>query len=275
MKKWSADSFQCSTFLLTNNIMKTEVMKLKEGYEKLSQSYNDMMQKRAFIGPLLDPDNVQAVTDAIKSPAGQGALKYLGGFAGSQAVLSGANRMARNKSNDLLNAGMSLGKVNERANPLTEKPLRTMVGRSGMAPYDAGQEIGTRVTQRSMDPAQEQRFLDKIKGMAGARKTRLESEGEKIPGVLNSLSDMEQKDSGLLQKILTTGSVSKEVNTPVRNVIGDSVLTPAAIFDKRMVARPLMNSLETKPGYQNLVSKVAPEGTKRDNLYGKVRNMID
>lgn len=248
---------------------------MEKEYEKMLNSYEDMMHKQALISPLLDPDNIQAVTDAITSPAGKGVAKYLGGFAGSQAVLSGANKFSQKKKGDLLNAGISLGKANERANPLTEKPLRTMVGRSGMAPYDAGQEIGSRVTQRAMDPETEQRFLSRIKGMSSARKNRLQAEGEAVPGVLNSLSEMEEAKPGLLQKMLTKGSVSKEVNTPVRNVIGDSVLTPAAIFDKRMVARPLINNLETKQGYQNLISKVAPEGTKRDNLYGKVRNMID
>jgi hypothetical protein len=244
-------------------------------YEELSKSYETMLEKRAMIGPLLDPDNLQAVQHAIQSPAGAGVMKYLGGFAGSQAVLSGASRIARNKSNDLLNAGLTLGKVNERANPLTEKPLRTMVGRSGMAPYDAGQQIGERVTKSGMDPEREQRFLDKIKGMAGARQQRLTDAGETVPKVLGPLSNMERTDSGLLQKALTKGSVSKDVNTPVRNIIGDSMLAPAVVFDKRVAARPLLNSLEGKQGFQSMKGKLLPEGTKRDDVYNKVRNIID
>lgn len=200
------------------------------------------------------------------------------GLAVAEGTAQSLSLLGRNRGSNLFGAGVELGSKGEKMNPYTETLAKNLFGKKQVLPYEAGMQVGSRMKQ--MEPEKQERFLNKVVGMGSARKDRLELEtGKRVKDpILNALEDYQigkDRKNGLFQSIITKGSKPENAPSSLANLAANISTVPTAVIDSRFAIRPALRAAEQKPTVINTQKKLFPEGTKREKVYGAVRNYID
>lgn len=220
-------------------------------------------------------DMIQSANELEKHAS---ALTFFGGLAAGEAVMKGISSAGKSMDANLLRAGIELGRKGEKMHPYKETLSRNLLGNRQLSPYESGQAIGKRMQE--MDPEKEERFLNKVVGMASARKNNHRSfrDDPTLTAIENYQIGRDLKHPGV-QSFLEAGSKPVESSGRLATLAANATTAPGGLLDFRLAARPLARFTESnKPAQrlgENLLAKTPVDDDKIKTGYNIARNYID
>jgi hypothetical protein len=204
------------------------------------------------------------------------------------SVMSGLKRFGRKEAPTFLRSGIELGREGKKTSPYVSDFLQTALGKGTTAPLIKGEEIGQFMREKGMDDGKSNRLLQRLSGINGVHRKRLEREhilrGEldKMPqdtvgDALHRMLHGEQKTStnplaqighrvgDLVDKGVNKTITGTATNADAKRHIGHDlaqlpyVVPGAAWGDTRIAIRPIMRRID---------------GTKLGDVAGKLDKTI-
>lgn len=196
--------------------------------------------------------------------------------------LEGVKRFVGNRGGDLLNTGIEMGKNNQQMNPIKHTIASNFLGRSKMAPYHAGLQIGNDIRSQGLVGEDEQKYIQGILDQKAKEREVAAAAHKKGKVKDNTLKAFENYETGAFNhhnafnSVINAGAISQKKNTKVQNAVAQAISAPVAKFiDPTAIVRPALNKVEsTKRGSEG-IDKIFPQGSARGNMYSKVRRFID
>lgn len=229
------------------------------------------LKKEAFdIQPLLhwvqhyDPHYIR---DAVRGLSIGGALE-------------GTKRWFGARGANLLNKGIEMGKENQKMSPFLETVSTNFLGKSKLSPYHEGLQLGNAIREKGLNPEQEAHFLAAKTDEKLALKQEAEAAGKKAKDpILNAYDDFQTgkyRHHPVFNGLIGSNPISQEQSGLAGKVVGNALTLPIAkVIDPTAMVRPILRKVESHPVIENKINTMMPEGTKKRNLFSKMRQFID